>query len=142
MFTNVFEAPKMDGIIYIPGRPRQYRADCKAGQFKIGDSKMVGAKIEMEILGFRAIEGELFNYPYQQWMEVLFVRENVVSQLLFKTESLDNFTNYYLELAQQELSVGMGITVARMSKRSNDTGNYYAIEFEFKESTPERIEEL
>lgn len=142
MFTNVFEPPPMDNIIYIPGRPHQYRADCKAGQFKIGESNMIGPKLEMEIIGFRTIEGELFNYPYQQWLEILFVRENVVSQVLFKTESMDNFINYFLVLGQKGSNVGLGVTTARMCKRSNDTGNYYAAEFEFKESDPKRIKEL
>ena len=45
MYVSAFQTPNLTGITYIPGRPRQYRADCKVGQFKIGESKFVGAKL-------------------------------------------------------------------------------------------------
>ena len=42
MFINGFELPENNnGIVYFPGSPRQYRADCKAGIFKIGETSTV-----------------------------------------------------------------------------------------------------
>jgi hypothetical protein len=140
---NAFEAPKMDGIVYIPGRPRQYRADCKAGVFKIGESKIVGNELKLEILSFRTFEEQLFNYPYQSWLEVIFVDpDNVVGHILFKTESLDNFFTLTLDLSIQGIAIGTGIVSAEMSKRSNDNGTYYAVEFDWQENQQERVEEL
>jgi hypothetical protein len=140
---DAFEAPKMDGIVYIPGRPRQYRADCKAGVFKIGESKIVGNELTIEILSFRTFEEQLFNYPYQSWLEVIFVDpDNVVGHLLFKTESLDNFLNLTLDLGLQGIAIGTGIVTAKMSKRSSDLGTYYAVEFDWQENQKERVEEL
>jgi hypothetical protein len=140
---DAFEAPKMDGIVYIPGRPRQYRADCKAGVFKIGESKIVGNELTIEILSFRTFEEQLFNYPYQSWLEVIFVDpDNIVGHLLFKTESLDNFLNLTLDLGLQGIAIGTGIVKAKMSKRSSDLGTYYAVEFDWQENQKERVEEL
>lgn len=132
--VNAFEPPKMDGIVYIPGRPRQYRADCKAGVFKIGESKLIGNELKIEILSFRTFEEQLFNYPYQSWLEVIFVDpDNIVGHILFKTESLDNFLNLTLDLGVKGIAIGTGIVTAKMSKRSSDTGTYYAVEFEWEE---------
>ena len=142
--VNAFEPPKMDGIVYIPGRPRQYRGDCKAGVFKIGESKIIGNELKLEILSFRTFEEQLFNYPYQSWLEVIFVDpDNIVGHILFKTESLDNFLNLTLDLGTKGIAIGTGIITAKMSKRNSDTGTYYAVEFEWLEHPQtERIAEL
>ena len=142
--VNAFEAPKMDGIVYIPGRPRQYRADCKAGAFKIGESKLIGNELKLEILSFRTFEEQLFNYPYQSWLEIIFVDpDNIVGHVLFKTESLDNFLNLTLDLGVKGIAIGTGIVTAKMNKRSSDLGAYYAVEFDWEEhKQKKRVSEL
>ena len=142
--VNAFEPPQMDGIVYIPGRPRQYRADCKAGVFKIGESKIIGNELKLEVLSFRTFEEQLFNYPYQSWLEVIFVDpDNIVGHILFKTESLDNFLNLTLDLGLEGKAIGTGIVTARMNKRSNDNGSYFAVEFSWQEQEKkERVSEL
>ena len=71
---------------------RQWRSDCQAGQFKIGATQFRGPKLEMELIGAQICEGEYFGYPFQKWLALLFVDpDGVLSSILFKTESLDNF---------------------------------------------------
>ena len=141
--VNPFEPLKMDGIVYIPGRPRQYRADCKAGIFKIGESKIIGNELKLEILSFRTFEEQLFNYPYQSWLEIIFVDpDNIVGHILLKTESLDNFLNLHLDLGIKGKAIGTGIVTAKMGKRSSESGTYYAVEFDWAEGKKERIKEL
>ena len=60
-----FEAQKPEGLLYV-GSPRQYRADCKAGQFKIGASQVVGNRLKMEVIAARFVEGEFFGYDWFQ----------------------------------------------------------------------------
>lgn len=112
---------------------RQWRSDCQSGQFKIGGTTMRGGKIDMELIGAQINEGEFFGYPLQKWLAVLFVDpDGVLSSILFKTESLDNFE----ELRRQYRLKGeslLGKTLrATMSKRaSKASGNsYFAVEFE------------
>ena len=112
---------------------RQWRADCQAGQFKIGATGMKGPKLDMELVGAQISEGEFFGYPFQKWLGLLFVdNDGVLSSILFKGESLDNFE----ELRRTRRIKGeslLGKTVrAAMSKRaSRATGSpYYAVEFE------------
>ncbi len=134
LLGNALVVPDVTGIIW-SGRPRQYRSDCQAGQFKIAAEKMVGKSLEMEIFGFRTIDDELFGYDFQTWLQVLFIDpQNVVSSILFKTESMDNFANLQVELLTQGKAIGEGITTATMGKRSsNSTGKgYFAVEFTWK----------
>ena len=112
---------------------RQWRSDCQAGQFKIGGSTMRGGKIDMELVGAQISEGEYFGYPLQKWLAVLFIDpDGVLSSILFKTESLDNFE----ELRRQRRLKGeslLGKTIrASMSKRASKASGtgYYAVEFE------------
>lgn len=112
---------------------RQWRADCQAGQFKIGATNMKGPRLDLELIGAQINEGEFFGYPRQKWLGLLFVDgDGVLSSILFKGESLDNFE----ELRRERRILGeslLGKTVrAAMSKRaSRATGNaYFAVEFE------------
>lgn len=115
------------------GSARQYRSDCQAGQFKIGASRMVGGTLKLEVVAARLIEGAFFGYPPQKWLSVIFVDPaGIVSSLLFKTESVDNFLELHRQaIAAGGLLLGKAIT-ARMSRRaSRDSGQgYYAVEFE------------
>ena len=115
------------------GSARQYRADCQSGQFKIGASRMVSGTLQMELIAARLVEGEFFGYPLQKWINVIFVDpEGIVSTILFKTESMDNFLELHRQaIAAGGLLLGKAIT-ARMSRRaSRDSGQgYYAVEFE------------
>ena len=70
MFVSAFDLPERNnGIVHFPGSPRQYRADCQAGIFKVGETDTLGKSIQMEVLAYRSFNAQLFNYPYQQWVE-------------------------------------------------------------------------
>ncbi len=112
---------------------RQWRSDCQAGQFKVGASTMRGNKLDMELVGAQISEGEYFGYPFQKWLALLFVDpDGVLSSILFKTESLDNFE----EMRRQYRIKGetlLGKTLrASMSKRASKASGtgYFAVEFE------------
>lgn len=144
MFTNALEAMDLSGIVFT-GKPRQYRSDCQAGQFKIGATQFVGKSLRMEILAWRTFDDELFGYPHQTWLELIFIDpSNVVSHILFKTESLDNFTNMAIDLSQNGIAIGSVIVEAKMEKRSSQTnGNsYFAVEFSNSPQDPDRFQEI
>lgn len=112
---------------------RQWRSDCQAGQFKIGSSTMRGNKMDMELIGAQISEGEYFGYPHQKWLALMFVDpDGVLSSILFKTESLDQFEELRRTYRLKGESL-LGKTIrAQMSKRaSKASGNgYFAVEFE------------
>jgi hypothetical protein len=102
-------------------------------QFKIGASHFRGPKLDMELVGAQISEGEFFGYPLQKWLAVLFIDpEGVLSSILFKTESLDQFEELRRSYRLKGESL-LGKTIrAHMCKRaSRASGNgYFAVEFE------------
>jgi hypothetical protein len=112
---------------------RQWRSDCQAGQFKIGGTQFRGSRLDMELVGAQISEGEYFGYPNQKWLAILFIDpDGVLSSILFKTESLDNFE----ELRRQRRLKGeslLGKTIrATMEKRASRASGsgYFAVVFE------------
>ena len=112
---------------------RQWRSDCKAGQFKIGATIMHGNRLDMEIVGAQISEGEYFAYPLQKWLAILFVdSDRALSSILFKGESLDNFEELRRKYRLKDETL-LGKTIrAQMAMRSSRTHGetYYAVEFE------------
>lgn len=114
------------------GSPRQWRADCQAGQFKIGATRMVGPRLRLEVIAAKFIEDELFGYGWQKWLNVIFADpDGVVSSVMFKTESMDNFLEVYRESLATNTPLTQLVIEAVMSRRaSKESGNgYYAVEF-------------
>ena len=121
------------GQIMTDTSPRQYRSDCQAGQFKIGASTMKGQKLDMELIGAQLSEGEYFGYPNTRWLAILFAdQEGVVSTILFKTESLDNFLEVQRAVRLKNETLLGKCLRATMSKRSSraNGNSYFAVEFE------------
>lgn len=112
---------------------RQWRSDCQSGQFKIGATTMRGSKLDLEIIGAQISEGEYFGYPRQKWLALLFIDpDGVLSSILFKTESLDQFEELRRSCRLKGESL-LGKTIrAAMSKRASRANgeSYYAVEFE------------
>ena len=132
-----------NGIIFFSGHPRSYRADCKAGVIKIGESEIIGSSLDMEILSCREFPDALFNYPFQDWLEVFFVdKDNVVSHILFKIESINNFLELLRKLRIARVALGACIVTAQMSKRSNDHETYFAVEFSATNNESKRVKQL
>ena len=112
---------------------RQWRSDCQAGQFKIGATTMRGPKLDMELIGAQISEGEYFGYPFQKWLALLFVDpDGVLSSILFKTESLDNFEELrrsYRIKGETLLGKTLRATMSKRASRASGNG-YFAVEFE------------
>lgn len=140
---DVFAVPDMKGIFNL-GRPTAYRSDCQMGQFKIKD-QIQGPELVMEIISIRKIVGEYFDYESQDWLEVLFIdSNNSVSNVLYKTESIDNLLDLVKQIyAKGKPIANMIITGLMRQRQSKRLGTkYYAVDFTWKENTPERIEEI
>ena len=112
---------------------RQWRSDCQAGQFKIGSTTMKGHKLDMELVGANISEGEYFGYPFQKWLGLLFIdAEGVLSSIMFKTESLDQFEELrrtYRLKGETLLGKTIRASMSRRASRANGNG-YYAVEFD------------
>lgn len=121
------------GQILADSSVRQWRPDCTAGVFKIDGSKKIGERIDMELIGAQINEGEFYGYPLQKWLALLFVDpDGILSTILFKTESLDQFEELRRTYRLKgESLLGKTIRVKMAPRSSKTTGNsYYIVEFE------------
>ncbi len=129
------------GQILVDSGVRQWRSNCQVGQFTIGSSTMHGNKLDMELVGAQISEGEYFGYPRQKWLALLFIdQEGVLSSILFKTESLDQFDELrrtYRLKGETLLGKTIRASMVQRSGKAKDpnTGEkivtkYYAVEFE------------
>ena len=112
---------------------RQWRSDCKSGQFRIGAATMHGNRMDLEIIAAQVSEGEYFAYPLQKWLALLFVdSDRVLSSILFKGESLDNFEELRRKYRLKgETLLGKTIRAQMALRSSRKYGEtYYAVEFE------------
>ena len=92
-----------------------------------------GTKLDMELIGAQISEGEYFGYPRQKWLALLFVDpEGVLSSILFKTESMDNFEELRRSYRiKGETLLGKIIRAAMSKRASRASGNgYFAVDFE------------
>lgn len=131
------------GIINL-GRPTPYRGDCQMGKFKI-KANPVSDTLDFTVLAIRHLQGEFFNYDYQDWIEIIFVDDKkIVSAMLLKTESMDNFglTTKFI-LSSGKRLIDMIITAYFVKKTSVvNKSSYYALEFRFKDNDPETVKEI
>ena len=131
------------GIINL-GRPTPYRGDCQMGKFKI-KANPVSETLDFTVLAIRHLQGEFFNYEYQDWIEIIFADEKkIVSAMLMKTESMDNFglaTKFILSSGKRLIDV---IITGYFVKKTSvvNKSSYYALEFRFRDNDQETIKEI
>jgi len=143
---NVFSGSvslSRSGIINL-GRPTPYRGDCQIGKFKI-KANPVSDTLDFTVLAIRHLQGEFFNYEYQDWVEIIFADEKkIVSAMLLKTESMDNFgltTKFILSSGKRLIDVIItGYFVKKTSVVNKST--YYTIDFHFKDNDPETVKDI
>ncbi len=131
------------GIINL-GRPTPYRGDCQMGKFKI-KANPVSDTLDFTVLAIRHLQGEFFNYEYQDWIEIIFIDEKkIISAMLLKTESMDNFgltTKFILSSGKRLIDV---IITGYFVKKTSvvNKSSYYALEFRFRDNDQETIKEI
>lgn len=143
---NVFSGSvslSRSGIINL-GRPTPYRGDCQIGKFKI-KANPVSDTLDFTVLAIRHLQGEFFNYDYQDWIEIIFADDKkIISAMLLKTESMDNFgltTKFILSSGKRLIDV---IITGYFVKKTSvvNKSSYYALEFRFKDNDPETVKEI
>lgn len=138
----------LDEVVIEPGQIlsdglREWRADCGAGQFK-KRTVFAGNKLDMELVAARSELCQPFpQYPPMDWLCLLFVDpEGVLSSILLKKESLENFMELLRPLKMAGKSILGHSVCARMSQRAgkgkDSDGNtiavtYFAVEFEMSD---------
>lgn len=137
-----FPAYEIAGIKFV-GAAREWRADCKAGIFRIGEGEPQGSKLRMEIMAAKNADTKILGYPQQIWWELLFVdRDGFVSTMLFKGQSVRSFVELMQRVVAEKIPPTQTIITAAMSKRTGAEGAYYVLEFSHEKNTAERVADI
>jgi hypothetical protein len=135
---------RVNNFIYFPDSPRVWRADCKAGIFKIGSDTIKSNTLQMKVLGIKADMLEILGYPCQQWVELAFIDEDeCVSSIFIKGISIEALTEVMRTMTIEQKNLTEMILTASMNKKSGEKGDYYSLSFTTTPNTDEdEIERL
>ena len=136
--------------IWLGDQPYAVRNDCQAGRWKVGDDDFRGKSLEISIIKVARFFGSLGKASNTFWLQVWFVPAptcttlpaNTICITYLKTRSLSQFSQKIADLMANG-EPAEGIFIGSFAKHSNDLGNYYSVQWDWRErSTPEEIEQL
>lgn len=135
---NPFQQKKKEGVVFVPGHAREYRADCSKVEygFNIGGRKKLGNTLEIVVLyPMLFSEISILEYPTQDWVEILFLdSQKAISSLLLKTVSLANWNAYKMEAEIEGINLATVKTVCGFeSYMSKKYGQFWGVDFELGE---------
>jgi hypothetical protein len=136
------------GAIWLGDQPYPIRNDCQAGQWKVGDDDFRGKEIEISILKIARFFGSLGKARDTFWMQIWFVPAPTCSSLpanticltYLKTRSLSQFSAKITELMGEQ-DPAEGIFRGSFAKHSNDLGNYYSVQWDWRSRNSDQEQE-
>lgn len=131
---------KPENSIYLGDQPYAVRNDCQIGQWKVGDSGLLGQKIEISIIKVARYFGTLGKAANTLWLQVWFIPapgcdrlpQNTVCLTYLKSRSISQFSQKITELMQSG-EPALGIFMAGFEKHSNEYGTYYSVNWDWRE---------
>lgn len=128
--------------------PLSVRNDCSVGQFKFGGEDFIGSKLSVAILKVEPVYGKL-GKSTGSWLRLWMIGapgedklpRNVVCVMYVKTESMRALSETQIKVMDKE-DPGLGIYEVGFSKRSGEAGNYFALEFNWRERVEEEADQL
>lgn len=136
--------------IWLGDQPYAVRNDCQAGRWKVGDDDFRGKSLEISIIKVARFFGSLGKASNTFWLQVWFVPAptcttlpaNTICITYLKTRSLSQFSQKIADLMANG-EPAEGIFSGSFAKHSNDLGNYYSVQWDWRSrTTPEEIEQL
>lgn len=126
--------------IYLPDVPYGVRNDCQLGRWKVGDGDIKGTEIEVSIIKVSRYFGSLGKAKDKFWRQIWFIPapscktlpSNTVCVTYLKTRSINQFAAKIAELMEFG-NPAEGIFIGGFEKHSNDLGNYYSVNWKWRE---------
>lgn len=145
---NVFGTINKETINYF-NPAYAVRNDCQVGQWKVGDDNFLGNSLDIAIVATNPYYGALGKTKPTSWLQVFFVGSpsetklpiNTVCVTYLKTQSLSNLSQSVVE-EMQNGDPALGIFTASFTKKTSDLGNYYVVNFAFRDRTESEIPQL
>lgn len=133
-----------DKYKYMPGMPRQYRFDGKAGSFNIGGNDIIGRTLTFQPIAWQVFTDNILGMGVKTWAELFFIdTKNCVSAVLFHGYSVDNLKRLIEPLFYDDLTLAdVVLTVtAEKKNRASDNATYFLAEFSYVEAPKDKVAE-
>ena len=145
---NVFGTIEQDKINLIEP-PYALRNDCQIGNWKVGEKGILGDSLSISILAVRSFYGKLGKAKPCDWLQLWFVAapnetkipQDVVCVTYIKTRSKSALGQTLIEV-MQTTEPALGIFDTKFEQHSNELGNYYSINWQWRERKPEEMNQL
>jgi hypothetical protein len=135
---------------YLPGHPRQIRADLKAGVFNIGGGDVIGKTLSFIPVALRIFSDNILNMGRKVWAEVFFIdKTGAVCAVLFHGYSVENLQKLNASLFYDDLKLtDVLLTVEPVKKQTekpDESGKmqkaqYFIAEFKYTAADPAEVE--
>jgi hypothetical protein len=135
-------------IRYLEGRPKQYRADAKGGNFNINGGTPIGDTLSFVPLAWRFFEDDILQMGKKKWVELFFIDDkNCVSAILFHGYSREHLEKLAQDLFYEDVTLSDVVISVRFVPKKNEkikpAATYHIAEFEIEEVvSPEKVKEL
>ena len=130
---------------YLPGHPKQIRADLKAGVFNVGGDKVLGKTISFIPVALRIFSDNILNMGRKVWAELFFVDESgAVCAVLFHGYSVENLQKLNASLFYDDLNLtDVMLTVTPVKKQTEKDGKpatYFIADFSYVAADPAEVQ--
>jgi hypothetical protein len=130
---------------YLPGHPKQIRADLKAGVFNVNGDKVLGKTISFIPMALRIFADNILNMGRKVWAELYFVDETgAVCAVLFHGYSVENLQKLNAGLFYDDLKLtDVLLTVTPIKKQTEKDGKpatYFIAEFSYTPADPAEVQ--
>jgi len=137
--TTPHQTTNLTDLKYLPGFPRRYRFDAKAGRFSLKGEEVLtdrGQPFAFIPIGFRIFTAEIMGYPRRKWAELFFLNQaGQVGNVLFHGYSVDQLQRLLGEMYYDEVSLTEVLLTVTPEPRSNQHGTYYVAAFRYQPLT-------
>ncbi|WP_205701579.1 hypothetical protein [Hymenobacter rigui] len=130
---------------YLPGHPRQIRADLKAGVFNVGGEQVLGKTLSFIPVALRIFRDNILNMGQKVWAELFFVdATGAVCAVLFHGYSVENLQKLNASLFYDDLKLtDVVLTCTPQKKQTEKDGKpatYYIVEFSYTPADPAEVQ--
>lgn len=130
---------------YLPGHPRQIRADLKAGVFNLNGQEVLGKTLTFIPVALRIFSDNILSMGRKVWAELFFIdKTGAVCAVLFHGYSVENLQKLNASLFYDDLKLtDVELTVTPVKKQTEKEGKpatYFIAEFSYKAADPAEVQ--
>jgi hypothetical protein len=130
--------------------PYSVRNNCQLGQWTVGSDDILGNALDIAIFSMSSYFGNLGKTKGANWLQIWFVGmpneeklpKNTVCVTYLKGESLTNLGQKAITVMGKGVDPGHGVWTTKFEKRTGAYGNYYVLNFDWRERTKEEMKQL